>query len=204
LQRGNYGGRGCCAGCSHSRHRLRREPRLRALKLYAADTIQILTGERERRVREYLHDLTGVDFAGRREWKEYFSKLPLPRCKSGDCPLGWMELYEIYARTPPDPMLWDARFQQEVGRGIMTISFPGFRDRKMFSMRIGRRLGMLFARTFREETRPWIGLKIKLADLSIRPKYGCNGGRAGDQTKVIPSDRVSHIQIRCWPKSLHV
>jgi hypothetical protein len=97
---------------------LDREPRLRALNLFAADTIQILTGERERRVREYLHNLTGVDFASRREWKEYFSKLPLPRCKSGDCPLGWMELHEIYARTPPDPRLWDSRFQPEVGREI--------------------------------------------------------------------------------------
>jgi len=46
------------------------------------------------------------------------SKLPLPRCKSGDCPLGWMELNEIYARTPPDLRLWDSRFQPEIGREI--------------------------------------------------------------------------------------
>jgi hypothetical protein len=97
---------------------LDREARLRALKLFAAENIQVLTGERERRVREYLHNLTGGDFATQRDWWDYFSKLPLPPCRGSDCPLGLMELNDLYVRTPPDPTLWDARFQQETARAI--------------------------------------------------------------------------------------
>ncbi len=53
-----------------------REARFRALKLYAADNIQILTGERERRVREFLHDLTGESFSAEAEWKKFFAREP--------------------------------------------------------------------------------------------------------------------------------
>jgi len=95
---------------------LDREARLRALKLYAADTMQVLTGERERRVREYLHSLTGGDFATRREWSEYLIKVPLPPCMDKDCPGNLIALNELYGRTPPDPTLWDARIHQEVAR----------------------------------------------------------------------------------------
>jgi hypothetical protein len=97
---------------------LDREARLRALKLYAANLIQILTGERARRVRQYLHGLTGGDFETSRDWWDYFSKLPLPPCRGSDCPLGLMELGDLYGRTPPDPTLWDARSQQEVAQAI--------------------------------------------------------------------------------------
>jgi hypothetical protein len=92
---------------------LDREARLHALKLYAADNIQILTGERARRVREYLHSLTGVDFATEREWSEYFSKLPPSPCiQSGVCPWNVTELDAHYWDTPPDPTLWDPKLRQ--------------------------------------------------------------------------------------------
>ena len=92
---------------------LDREARLHALKLYAADNIQILTGERARRVREYLHGLTSVDFATEREWSEYFSKLPPSPCiHGGVCPWNVTELDAHYWDTPPDPALWDAKLRQ--------------------------------------------------------------------------------------------
>jgi len=94
---------------------LDRDARHRALKLYAADNIQVLTGERARRVREYLHGLTGVDFATERERSEYFSKLPPSPCiHDGDCPWNLTELDAHYWRTPPDPSLWDATLPQVI------------------------------------------------------------------------------------------
>jgi hypothetical protein len=92
---------------------LDRDARLRALKLYAADNIHVLTGERARRVREYLHNLTGVDFATEREWSKYFRELPPSPCiHDGDCPWNLTELDAHYWGTPPDPRLWDAKLQQ--------------------------------------------------------------------------------------------
>jgi len=91
---------------------LDREARLRALKLYAADNIQILAGERARRVHEYLRSLIGADFATERESLEYFSKLPPSPCAHGDCPWNLTELDARYWRTPPDPTLWDAKLRQ--------------------------------------------------------------------------------------------
>lgn len=91
---------------------LDREARLRALKLRAADLIQILTGERDRRVREYLHNLIGGDFATQRDWWDYFYRLPLPPCSGPDCAPSLSQLDDVYQRTPPDPNLWDPRYQQ--------------------------------------------------------------------------------------------
>ena len=91
---------------------LDREARLRALKLHAADLVQVLTGERDRRIREYLHNLTGGDFASQRDWWDYFARLPLPTCNDVDCPPGLSQLNDVYVRTPPDLNLWDPRFQE--------------------------------------------------------------------------------------------
>ncbi len=51
-----------------------REARFRGLKLYAADNIQILAGERPRRVLEFLHKLTGDDFSTKAEWQQFFAQ----------------------------------------------------------------------------------------------------------------------------------
>ena len=52
-----------------------REARLLGLKLYVADSIEILTGERQRRAREFLRNLTGSDFETEDEWRKYFDKI---------------------------------------------------------------------------------------------------------------------------------
>lgn len=44
------------------------EARLRGLKLYVADGVDILTGERQRRVHDYLVGLTGTDYATADGW----------------------------------------------------------------------------------------------------------------------------------------
>jgi hypothetical protein len=97
---------------------LDREARLRALKLRAADLVQILTGERDQRIREYLHNLTGGDFASQRDWWDYFTRLPLPPCNDLDCPAGLSQLDDVYVRTPPDPNLWDPRFQEVTAQQV--------------------------------------------------------------------------------------
>lgn len=47
---------------------LDREARLRGLKLFVADDIDVLTGERQRQTREYLRSLTGRDYETEDEW----------------------------------------------------------------------------------------------------------------------------------------
>jgi hypothetical protein len=46
------------------------EARLRGLKLYVADGVDILTGERQRRIHDYLVSLTGKDYATPEEWMQ--------------------------------------------------------------------------------------------------------------------------------------
>jgi hypothetical protein len=46
--------------------------------LYAADSIQILTGERPRRVQDFLRRFTGQHFSTEAEWNEFFAQEPQP------------------------------------------------------------------------------------------------------------------------------
>jgi hypothetical protein len=52
-----------------------REARERGMKLFAADQIEILSGERERRAREFLRNVTGQDFSRQSQWYEFLSDL---------------------------------------------------------------------------------------------------------------------------------
>jgi len=52
------------------------EARLRGLKLDAAGCIEIVTGEQQRRVQEYLHKVIGADFSTYTEWREFFAQSP--------------------------------------------------------------------------------------------------------------------------------
>jgi hypothetical protein len=52
-----------------------REARLQGLKLYVADSIEILTGERQRRVREFLRNMVGSDFGSEDEWRKALDKI---------------------------------------------------------------------------------------------------------------------------------
>ena len=52
------------------------EARLRGLKLDAAGCIEIVTGEQQRRVQEYLHKVIGGDFSTYTEWREFFAQRP--------------------------------------------------------------------------------------------------------------------------------
>jgi len=45
-----------------------REAKLRGLKLFVADSIEVLTGDRQRRTREYLLRLTGKEYTTEGEW----------------------------------------------------------------------------------------------------------------------------------------
>jgi hypothetical protein len=55
-----------------------REARFRALTLYVADNIQILTGERPRRVQDFLRRFTGQNFSTEAEWNQFFAQVPRP------------------------------------------------------------------------------------------------------------------------------
>jgi hypothetical protein len=50
------------------------EARLRGLKLDAAACIEIVTGEQQRRVQEYLHSVIGKDFSTYAEWREFLPR----------------------------------------------------------------------------------------------------------------------------------
>jgi hypothetical protein len=52
-----------------------REARLQGLKLYVADSIEILTGERRRRTREFLRNMTGSDFETEVEWRNALDQI---------------------------------------------------------------------------------------------------------------------------------
>jgi uncharacterized membrane protein len=52
-----------------------REARLLGLKFYVDDSIEILTGERQRRVHELLHNMTGSDFETEDEWRGALNKI---------------------------------------------------------------------------------------------------------------------------------
>jgi hypothetical protein len=52
------------------------EARSRGLKLDAAGSIQIMTGEQQRRIQEYLHNMIGGDFSTYDEWRNFFAQSP--------------------------------------------------------------------------------------------------------------------------------
>jgi hypothetical protein len=52
------------------------EARLRALKLDAAGCIEIVTGQQQRRVQEYLHKVIGGDYSSYTEWRNFFARSP--------------------------------------------------------------------------------------------------------------------------------
>jgi hypothetical protein len=52
-----------------------REARLRGLKLYVADSIEIVTGARQRLTREFLRNMTGSDFETQDEWRKALDKI---------------------------------------------------------------------------------------------------------------------------------
>ena len=54
-----------------------REARLQGLKLYVDDSIEILTGERKRRTREFLRNMTGRDFETEDEWRKALDQIRL-------------------------------------------------------------------------------------------------------------------------------
>jgi hypothetical protein len=51
------------------------EARLRGLNLFLADSIEVLTGERQRRAIEFLHNLTGTYFATKVGWGNYLDQI---------------------------------------------------------------------------------------------------------------------------------
>ena len=51
------------------------EARLRGLKLYLADSMEVLTGERQRRTREFLRNITERDFATENEWQNALDQI---------------------------------------------------------------------------------------------------------------------------------
>jgi len=51
------------------------EARLRGLKLYVADSVDVLMGERQRRIHDYLVSLTGKDYATAEEWKQALNQV---------------------------------------------------------------------------------------------------------------------------------
>jgi hypothetical protein len=53
-----------------------REARLRGLKLDTEACIEILTGEQDRRVQEYLHNVIGQNFSTYTAWRDFFSQSP--------------------------------------------------------------------------------------------------------------------------------
>ena len=52
-----------------------REARLQGLKLYVDDSLEILSGERQRRAREFLRNMTGSDFETEDEWRMALDKI---------------------------------------------------------------------------------------------------------------------------------
>ena len=52
-----------------------REARLQGLKFYVDDSIEILTGERQRRVHELLRNMTGSDFETEDEWRKALDQI---------------------------------------------------------------------------------------------------------------------------------
>jgi hypothetical protein len=54
-----------------------REARLQGLKLYVDDSIEILTGERKRRTREFLRNMAGRDFETEDEWRKALDQIRL-------------------------------------------------------------------------------------------------------------------------------
>lgn len=55
---------------------LDREARLRGLKLFVSDSIEVLTGDRQRRTREYLLRLTGKEYTTEDEWYDALHAIP--------------------------------------------------------------------------------------------------------------------------------
>jgi len=51
------------------------EARLRGLKLYVADSVDVLLGERQRRIHDYLVSLTGRDYATADEWTHALTQI---------------------------------------------------------------------------------------------------------------------------------
>jgi hypothetical protein len=51
------------------------EARLRGLKLYVADSVDVLMGERQRRIHDYLVSLTGKDYATAEEWTQALNQV---------------------------------------------------------------------------------------------------------------------------------
>jgi len=45
------------------------------LKLYLADSMEVLTGERQRRTREFLRNITKRDFATENEWQNALDQI---------------------------------------------------------------------------------------------------------------------------------
>jgi hypothetical protein len=52
------------------------EARLRGLRLDAAGCIEIVTGEQQLRVQEYLHKVIGGDYSTYTEWRDFFAQSP--------------------------------------------------------------------------------------------------------------------------------
>jgi hypothetical protein len=52
-----------------------REARLRGLKLYVDDSIEILTGEQQRRAHEFLHNMIGSDFETEDAWRKALDQM---------------------------------------------------------------------------------------------------------------------------------
>jgi Flp pilus assembly pilin Flp len=70
-----------------------RQAQLRGLKLDAASCIDILTGEQQRRVQEYLHNFFGGDLSTREQWQKFFTR-PNPE----DMPYGdWHEAQVVFS-----------------------------------------------------------------------------------------------------------
>lgn len=79
-----------------------REARLRGLKLAAADFIDVLSGERERRAREFLESVSGKRFATKAEWENFLGGNPPPpwtmnRASAQE----WIGLIGLYGQTEP-------------------------------------------------------------------------------------------------------
>ena len=55
------------------------EARFRGMKLDVAYLIEILSGEQQRRIQEYLHNQFKEDFSTKAEWQKFFAQTPRPQ-----------------------------------------------------------------------------------------------------------------------------
>jgi len=78
------------------------EARFRGMKLDVAYLIEILSGEQQRRIQEYLHSRFNQDFSTREEWRKFFAQIPRPhpwRMTRVEAQ-GWIGSLQVHGNKP--------------------------------------------------------------------------------------------------------